>query len=295
MRALSDYLKLVLVIDLQADWKTHMVGVLRAMHYNVDDSESVRDIAITFFNVQRRRVDPRPRQVLESAEFQCPERVRDGYGLLKGRLIAGQDVVDHQGPRILKAAYKDGLFNDWGIRHFHLERTGDGGFRGDLLLYAYVTPECVYCINVHPHGEWTNQQLMRTLHRNWPEAIQHARSRRSLGLEHKNTDDDIAKLRAAHIVSSIEVEPGVVYGPAGGGYASDGTSITAVRDTLFYLRFICDMEKQIQENLWTYIDLIEKTGRSCANPARFALLINEHGFSALETTSQVAIPFTLPV
>lgn len=276
--------------DFSADWKAYLQQNLASQGYQADPLESIDSISHKFFNVQRRKIHQTPRQVHESREFQCPATQVKGYQALKAKFIAGGDVTPHLSKRLLESDYDDYLLNDWGIHHFHLgENIENSGFieRAGPLLFAYVTPTDVFCINVFPHGVWAEQELIRILHRNWPDAISNFRLNGALSLERSLSNDDIAKLRKAGIQALIQIE-GVVYGPMGGGYSSNGTSTRAVLETIKYKKLVRALETHVKEHLPALVDEIRKHGFAPANPPAFSLLVNEDGFYAVETHSKVA-------
>lgn len=281
---------MTLTIDFSADWKAYMLSDIAGQGYQVASSETIDSISYKFFNVRRRRLQTRPRNVHESSEFQCPVNLSNGYQSLKAKLAAGEDVTPHLSKSLLDVNYDDPLLNDWGIHHFHLgQKVESSGFidRTGPLLFAFVTPDDVYCINVFPHGAWTEQELIKILHRNWPATIADFKLNGVLGLEHSVSNQDIAKLRKAGVQTMVEVGPGVVYAPMGGGYSTAGTSIRATMQSDNYRRIVRSLEEHVRENLQMFLDKIVEQGLTPARPPEFSLLVNDEGFLAVETGSNV--------
>lgn len=282
---------MTLTIDFSADWKAYMLADIAGQGYQVTSSESLDSISYKFFNVRRRRLQAHPRKVHESLEFKCPADHSNGYQLLRTKLLAGDDVTPHLSKLLLDVNYEDPLLNDWGIHHFHLGQAVEAsGFidRTGPLLFAFVAPDDVYCINVFRHGAWTEQELIRILHRNWPAAITEFRLNGVIGLERLVSNKDIADLRKAGVQTMVEVEPGVVYGPIGGGYSTAGSSVAATMQSDKYRRIVCSLEDHVRENIQMFLDKIAEHGLTPASPPTFSLLVNDDGFLALEAGSRVA-------
>ena len=282
---------MTVVIDFFSDWKCYMLSYLIFHGYQVSQAEPLDAISYKFFKVIRRRIQAIPRVVYESSDITCPVEYMAGYQALKAKFAAGDDVTPHLSRKLLSANYEDQLLNDWGIHHFHLgESLGSSGFtdRTGRLLFAFVTPSDAYFINVLDHEVWSDQDLVRILHRNWPTAISHFRLRGVLGLSRPVSNQEIAQLRKVGISTFVEVEQGVVYGPIGGGYSTAGTSIEATMQSVKYHQHVQNMETYVRENLDFFLKEISELNRTPANPPAFSLIINNKGFYAVETGAQVA-------
>jgi len=103
-------------------------------------------------------------------------------------------------------------------------RTGD-------LLFAAFTQDDAYLIDILPHDNWTNLDLLRVVVRNWPTAgIVHPI--KGLGLQTPITDDDRKNLRNAGIAGLVEID-GNLFVPAG-----QTTAGTPIRVTLHVNRVL---------------------------------------------------------
>ena len=77
---------------------------------------------------------------------------------------------------------RDGLLWDSGMHHFHLSQKFDtDGFvkrdKPDYLLFAIMTEESAYFVDVRPHPNrgdlgWVRQDLLEIVYSNWPELIE---------------------------------------------------------------------------------------------------------------------------
>ena len=282
---------MTIAVDFFSDWKCYMLSYLIFHGYQVSQTEPLDAISYKFFNVRRRRIQAVPRAVHESPDIACPVDYKAGYQSLKSKFVAGDDVIPHLSKNLLNADYEDPLLNDWGIHHFHLGKSlGSSGFtdRTGLLLFAFITPSDAYFINVLPHGAWSDQDLVRILHRNWSTAISHFHLKGVLGLSLPISNQTIKEFRKVGISTCVEVEQGVVYASMGGGYSTAGTSIEATMQSGHYHQHVQNMETYVRENLDFFLKEISELNRTPANPPAFSLVINNKGFYALETGSQVA-------
>lgn len=278
------------IIDFKTDWKTHMLSDLKNQGYQVFSSDSEESISHRFFNVRRRRISVRPRLVYESSELSCPKGLEAGYENLKLKMLSGDDVTPHQSRNLLDVDYNDTLLNDWGFQHFHLgvnagpsqyvERTGP-------LLFALVKEDAVYCIAVLPHGAWSEQELVKIAHRNWPAAIAQFKLDGAIGLSQQYTNNDIAALRKAGVQTLVEVEANAVYAPIGGGYSTARTSIAVTVQSDRYRALIDALQAHVIGNMQTFMQIIAKKGLAPACPPNFSLVVNQEGYFAVETGSSV--------
>lgn len=283
----------VIKIDFLGDWKAILETRLTAMGYSLNPSDDLDAVALKYFNAMSRRIRQASRAVHEAREFACPPTVASDYAKLKAAFHAGDDVNLYLSTTMAELDYDDMMLNDWGIYHFHVgpgrpAKVAGYSDRTSLLLYAYVTSSDVYCINFLPHNHWSDSQLLRIIHNNWPQAIARYRQSNMTGLSYKGTDEERLERRKHGILSFIEVEPGVFYYPPGGGYASSGTSIRAVISANYYKRWIGDMEQHVREKCQWYLDQIAATGTEPAKPSHFKLEVVGDFLVVAETGAAVS-------
>jgi hypothetical protein len=94
------------------------------------------------------------------------------------------------------------------------------------LLFARVTPETLYCINILDHDAWTQQEMLGIIHRNWPDSIAQFRLDGMQG--EKLSDQEVRSLRDKNCNVSIAMADGVAYLPIGNGSSSSGMSTDVV-------------------------------------------------------------------
>ena len=90
---------------------------------------------------------------------------------------SGVTVIPYLTDRVNNTETTDKLLWDYAIHHLHLSRNvGKNGFveRADWLLFAIVTDQDVFFVDVRPHEDsehlqWVRQDLLDIVHSNWPE------------------------------------------------------------------------------------------------------------------------------
>lgn len=128
---------------------------------------------------------------------------------------------------------KDSLLFDWGIYHLHLtNRYNENGRpkRSDYLLFVCHDKEKMYFIQIYRHhsNPFVKEELLKIIVYNWPDFLS-TFCMDDVHLIEPITDEDRALLRKNGAISLVEID-GKVYFPPGGGYASDGSSIRALRE-----------------------------------------------------------------
>jgi hypothetical protein len=217
------------------------------------------------------------------------------------KVANGDPLRPHQSKLAANADYNDGLLNDWGIDHFHLGTTlrADGWIeRSGPLLYALVTESDFYCIAVQAHGAWTQQQMIETIHANWPSSIAASRMQGVVDLVHVPTDADVKTLRSSQINTFLKMADGTIYGPPGLGYSLSGVSTAAALKTTRMVRDCRDLEAAVREQMEGDVgDMVRQT-RVKDDDVEFHLMYDNGGrLCAVEKTSRIALNFgelTLP-
>lgn len=220
--------------DFVADASTILRDWLTGRGYTVAASAQPEQVRIQYFNLKKRLIAPGPRTVLVADGFSCPEAHRDGLAELRAKIEGGEDLRPHLSTGISNLDYDDALLNDWGIYHLHLgTAVRPDGFvtRTGPVLFARFDSSTAWFIAVLTHGQWSNQELVRAVQENWPESVERYQLKGVVGLEREVTDDDVRQARNAGIQTITQVPGGPAFGPMGGGYATDGTSIEVVMNS----------------------------------------------------------------
>lgn len=115
---------------------------------------NTRNILYEYFNMLKRIISIRPRRVVYSKEFQCPEEYKPALLEFEDNARNGKNLNKYQSDKITRPEESDDLLNDWNIVHFHLSRRfRDDGFakRSNYQIFAWITDDCIYMIQVYPH------------------------------------------------------------------------------------------------------------------------------------------------
>jgi len=238
-------------INLYSDWIDAVRDELSQNGHAVA-GQSEEELAHAFLNLQKRLVQPLPRHVLKANGFSCPAAQAAGLAKLEDAIRRGDDLYPYLSRLIKRPDYNDALLNHWGIHHLHLgEVIEQDGFikRTGPVLYVRFDRENAYLITVADHGQWSVQDHVRVIHRNWPQSISPYKYAGHVVLAKQIEDEDVATLRKVNINTSVEVEPGVVYGPIGGGYASSGISIDVVRQSDYVRERLGNMTQAVLSNI----------------------------------------------
>lgn len=130
--------------------------------------EGVSEPLTRWLDFRLRYIDPRPRQVLKSTDFdmRIPSQAEGGLLRFIQKAEAGEDLNPFQSRGIKrhdtsgkKRQFRtDGLWADWGIHHAHLteDPLPDGdefSNRSDWLLFFIVGQDHLALIDARPHKE----------------------------------------------------------------------------------------------------------------------------------------------
>lgn len=209
-----------------------------------DSDLDAENLAIQYCEMLTRRITSVPREVHFSREIhdslnalKQKERkdlrkhlvdIRQSVFLIKDHLINGNNINGFMSKNIQVSRSKDWMLWNSGMHHFHLSREfEESGFvkRSDFLLFAIITEESAYFVDVRPHNErhlWVRQNLLEIVHSNWPELMEVSVLR---GVDGTNlTDEERQELRRKKIMHAADFD-GKAIGPIRGGMALDGSSL----------------------------------------------------------------------
>lgn len=281
-----------LVIDLQADFRSNVYADLKRAGYTDADKKHA---VYQYYNLRKRQIEPKPRKVVYSKEFSCPPEYQTALKEFEERVLSGSSLAPFQSEKIKRANYNDMLLNDWGIQHFHLSRRyRDDGFvaRSQYQIFAYVTDEAIYMIQVFPHNAedlYSRRELVRILRDNWPELIERFHMKGVAGLTEKFDDHAYGEIRNANITTFLELGENEVYGMIGGGYASNGFSTEALKNADFWMNRLRGFQLIVQNNAaWIGKTINQMSGREdqfCNMEMKLLWIDNKDKVTMCETQS----------
>lgn len=256
---------MVLNADFVADWTAELKRIME-QDWSMDLSRAPeKDICVLFHHAGKRRIEPRPRNLVLASSFECPQDQQAGWTTLKGKIEAGADLSPHLSLQIEKVMAKDPLLLDWGVYHLHLglaEHPKNGNFveRTGPVVFGYPTEDSFYAIGIYKHGAWSNSSVIETLHTNWPELTGKATLKGEFTLAQRFTDEDRQKLRNAGINVITPLSDGTFLFPLGGGYSGNGISIEGVTASDRERRKIESLERQFLELAPVIEESLERSG-----------------------------------
>lgn len=279
-------------MDFFNDFSVHARACLTAGGYQISASEAPEQICMKYFNVHERRISVRPRKVLVSNTLQCPLDRRGGFNEIVRRAEAGENLCPYQSKKVLlDPEYNDQLLNHWGIHHLHLglvphNKNKKLVERTPLLLFARVTEDTFYCINILGHGAWAQQQLLEIIHRNWPASIAHLRLDNAIG--EQLSDMDIKTLRSKNCNVALAMIDGISYLPIGNGSSTSGTSVDVVHKCARIHSTCRRMEDLIRKQLPTQL---KEKGQELQSRYQFKMQISDNQILAIDAQAAVSIKF----
>lgn len=254
--------------------------------------KSNKDADYKLFNLQKRIIIPKKRNVLISKEFNCPEYLKKGLEILKEKIKEGKDITSHLSKKISNLDYNDDLLNDWGIYHLHLgekyESNGNFAERTGLLLFARFDDENAYFINIYKHGSWSKQEMVRILHNNWSKSIEQFKT--PFESTTRFSDKQYSAMRKSHLYTFIEVEKNAVYMPIGVGYMSSGHSTEVIELCDRNWNLLKEFEIYIKQKIGEIVKETEKKkGSSIGNRFKFFLWLENSQALAYEFKNGIEI------
>ena len=285
-------------IDLIDDFKNNVYkDLVRAGYKGVSRDDAV----FQYYNLMKRKVEKRPRKVLYSKEFRCPEE----YGLalteFEDKAKAGANLTPFLTEKLEQADYHDLLLNDWGIQHFHLSRRyrDDGRVgRSKYLIFAKVTADTIYMIQIYDHNAddvFSRKELIRILCDNWPDMMERYHIQGAQELTEHYNDHEYNAIREAHIQTFVELGENQIYGLMGGGIASNGSSLEVLLQSDYWIRWLDAVQRIVvkeAEGIGKAINtVLDKTSSHCNMYIRFLWFDDKNTISMCEINSGMIVRY----
>lgn len=221
-----------------------------------EQEQNLRDPLIRWLDYRLRYIDPRPRNILKSIDFDArvPREALPALEAFIQFVKNGTDLNHFQTKSIKyndtsgtkRQLRTDGLWADWRIHHAHLTEVSmaagaEFSERSEWLLFFLVLPGQVALIDVRSHKEpgiFQAIDLVEKFIRSWPAIAQQFKLNGVMGLMRPPSTDgqSVRDLRRAGVTQMLEVD-GAVYMPPGLGVttAATSTQVSLTRDRVKHL------------------------------------------------------------
>jgi hypothetical protein len=222
-------------INFQQDWIEHISQQLTMNSYKIPINIDPKSLTQLFLNLKRRLVKAQKRKIMKSKEFFCPIELLTNLANFEVFVENGKELKPFLSTLTSKLSERDLLINDWGIHHFHLgKQTNKNGYvkRTGPLLFAYITDDTIYFIQIMSHGSWYKSELVEIIHNNWPHLLSDFKY---LGNAEYFLEFQKKNLRDKHANAIVSMKDGTTYFPPGGGFVGSGlnTNDIILTDRLF--------------------------------------------------------------
>lgn len=290
-------------INFISDLKEVITEKLTRLGHDPAPEEDIDTLLIRSLNLAR-RVPPiiewTVKQSKELAIKSLRPEIRLGLEQFIKKAESGQNLKPHLSKTSDDPDYKDLMFYDWGVFHFHLgtnsnpnhnefvERTGD-------LLFAIADSNTarMYLIDIHPHrGGFTNQKLLRIVKDNWPEIIEPHTLNLAIGLPSNWSDDDIGSLRKAGIDPILQISDGPVLMSMGGGITTAGNSRLNKREAHIIKTDVPQLQKSFTDPTYGVAAYFKSTYGKNWEDLKFKVKSFERPMEIEEMTTGEVVQFT---
>lgn len=286
-------------MDFRSDWTSILKKRIQVSGYNVESTWDDSTISDVYFNLVRRLIEPKPRKVVQSREFKCPPEFVRGLEWIKDKAIRGGDLNPHLSRKIKDTLYNDPLLNDWDIQHLHLgEKIESNGFATGTgpVLFARVTSDTFYLLDVLPHGSWTRKRLIEIIHLNWPLSIAECRVHYVIDIEHNPNEQEIGELRNGNVNTMLKMNDGTIYLPLGLGVTTSGVAVEVVENSHRFFRLVDTIERHVKEHASELVDMAKESDHARGKTLHFGLVdIQDDFVEIVELNNGSGAPIRIPL
>lgn len=291
MSELRDKLNIVKEVNEIAEIAINSFG----LSYDKTGHNNLHDPLLRWSDFILRYIPPAKRIILKSDRFpvKISNDAKVGLRRIEKLLTSGGNVNAYQSKTLTllndtsgKKDRKrtDGLWADWDFHHIHLplhaaDPAKKYSDRSDWILFLKVYANAVLFIDIKHHDRnvepdlFSQQDLVKTFVRNWPEEADRSQLRGVLGTirEEPLTDADIGRLRNSGINTPFEMN-GKVYMSFGMGMT---TAVTAARVS-FYRDKIYHFAREIEDKL------VDEKGQFMLDLKRLSVSVQEYQIMMFE-------------
>lgn len=143
---------------------------------DLSNYSSSTQIMLKYFNIQKKMVTVKPRDVYQSNELICPTHLVERFEEIKKGLRDGEDINGYLSLTAYKPNKNDHLLYEWGVHHLHFDCSKQPSFsrkdRSPELLFVFFRNNAVYLLAIQDHSSFYNTELLEILDSNWPSLIE---------------------------------------------------------------------------------------------------------------------------
>jgi hypothetical protein len=192
-----------------------------------------------YANFTNRAIVPARRRVYRSREIRSRVIGSDHWRTIQRiarESAAGESLNPYLSTRLEELDHDDRLRNEWRIHRMHLGWFSDRNRpqfvqRTGPVLFVLVEESDVYFLDVKSHGHWADEDLVETLHSNWPQLLIKYRVRGILPGSRRISQPERKTARKAGLYMFTTTMDGTVYMPFGGGYSTSGHGIESAEQS----------------------------------------------------------------
>lgn len=237
-----------IILDIYSDYSKLLISHLQKipnLQHIVIENKNDTEIILLAIDMAYFFIEASPRKVFYSNDFICHEKYKKVLLQLILKIENGENIASYQ--RMYKET-PDYCWYDWGIYHFHLgEIINNKVTRTRELLYAYVDNQSVYCLGIDNHKKFTDPDLFKSLHKNFPHLIKNKKLNGILPSKSSIIENDIKLARKGGLSLLYPMEDGTVYAPIKGGYSVNGASTIGVLQLNKLKREFKNVETNLQD------------------------------------------------
>lgn len=271
-------------MNFYADWVLFLRSELKRNGLKETSTFTDLEIEIAYFNLEFRLIERKPRRCFVSREMSLEKKYEKRFKRILRTAETGGDLNIYLSKTLLDPQYNDMLLNHWGIHHLHLGKptASRPGFasRTPELLYARVSEDAIYFIQITDHMGFAEQELLEIIYRNWPALIDAELP--LLPAPEMPTAAETAQLRKAGIVTAIRLSNGKLYLPYKGGFTTSGTSVKVMDRISQIRRWI----RALQQSTYAYLAPHRRLDPVASD---FHLSVEARGYFAVNSKTSVRI------
>ena len=186
--------------------------VMNKIKWKFSDTIDFHLLLVDYFEVLRKHITPGKRRVSIAPELIQKMNTAEYAGWkqrlyeIKEKFENGEDMNGFLSKKADENGFKDRLLTCWKIHHIHFYPEKK---KGDMLLFAVITDDHVYMVDVLPHNKkhvFSTFQLLHIIHNNWKEIFEPYRMRGITGVEEViSKDEDVDKFRKSGISTVVQL------------------------------------------------------------------------------------------